>query len=323
MVVPLILTLYGVAAAVLLPRLLARGTWADRAPRLAITVWLASCVSCVAAVVLAGLAVAVPASMVGHGLAHLFEVCAAMLADVTAMSSMDARLALLVSAALTVRLAYCAAVVLLRARRERRQHADMLALLGRHDGDLGAVVLTYDEPVAYCLPGRRGTTVITTGALRALSRPEAAAVLAHERAHLRGRHHLPLAATDAMARAFPRVPLFDRARSEVARLVELLADDVAARRHPRLHLAAALVRLATGRPPAFALGAGGGTAITRLRRLLAPESPLSRHERWAGMAVVAALLAGPAAVAAWPGVSAFLAQHCLEVHDCVDTGLFH
>ncbi|MEU4721305.1 hypothetical protein AB0G06_16920 [Nonomuraea dietziae] len=42
-----------------------------------------------------------------------------------------------------------------------------------------------------------------------------------------------LAAGEAFARAFPFVPLFDVARREVARLIELRADDVAARRHPR------------------------------------------------------------------------------------------
>ncbi|MEV4174132.1 FAD-dependent oxidoreductase [Nonomuraea sp. NPDC049709] len=74
---------------------------------------------------------------------------------------------------------------------------------------------------------------------------------------------LVLAAADALARAFPRVPLFEQARVEVARLVELPADDVAARRHQRIHIAAALVGLATGKVPAFALGAGGETALTR------------------------------------------------------------
>lgn len=117
-------------------------------------------------------------------------------------------------------------------------------------------MVDYDERLAYCLPGRKGHAVITTGALASLAPEQVAAVLAHEQAHLRGRHHLVLAAAEALALAFPRLPLFEQARIEVARLVELLADDVAARRHPRIHIAAALIRLATGRVPAFALGAG-------------------------------------------------------------------
>ncbi|GAB2933852.1 hypothetical protein ACFMQL_05935 [Nonomuraea fastidiosa] len=61
---------------------------------------------------------------------------------------------------------------------------------------------------------------------------------------------------------------------EIARLVELPADDTAARRHP--HTAAALVGLATGK----------------------------------GLVAVTALLAGPAALAAAPGLTARLAHHC-------------
>ncbi|MCG5215923.1 M56 family metallopeptidase, partial [Streptosporangium soli] len=200
--------------------------------------------------------------------------------------------------------------VLIRARGERRRHAEALALLGRHDGRLGALVVDYEERMAYCLPGRNGQTVITTGALRSLAAEQVAAVLAHERAHLRGRHHLVLAGAETLTRAFPRVPLFERARTEIARLIELLADDVAARRHPRIHLAAALVSLATGRVPAFALGAGGATALTRVRRMLNPGAPLARRERLAGLLAVGVLLAGPATVAAAPGISAFLAHHC-------------
>ncbi|GGL59787.1 M56 family metallopeptidase [Planomonospora parontospora] len=313
MIVSMVLVLYAVAAVLVLPRLLSRGAWAERAPRLAICVWLAACASAIASMVLAGVAAAVPGSVVGHGLAGFFEACAAMLSGGTALASAEARLALLGSGLIIARFTYCAAAVLLRARRERRHHAQMLALLGCHDGELGAVVLTYDEPAAYCVPGRRGRAVITTGALQSLAPEEVAAVLAHERAHLRGRHHLVLAAAEALVRAFPGLPLFERARAEVARLIELLADDVAARRHPRIHIASALVRLATGQTPAFMLGAGGETALTRVRRMLGPEVPLCRRERLAGMVAVAVLLAGPAAIAALPGVSSFVAHHCHQL----------
>ncbi|GIH79247.1 M56 family metallopeptidase [Planobispora longispora] len=310
MIVATVLVLYAIAAVGRLPRLLGRGTWAERAPRLAISIWLAACVSAVASVALAAFAAAIPASVVGHGLAAFFEACAALLSDGDLALSPGARAALLGAVLVVARVTHCGAAVLVRARRERRRHADLLAVLGRHDGGLGAVVLEHDEAAAYCLPGRQGKTVITTAALESLAPEQVAAVLAHERAHLRGRHHLVLAAVEAFSVAFPRLPLFARARDEVARLVELLADDVAARHHPRIHLAAALVRLATGRTPAFMLGAGGETALMRVKRMLAPAVPLGRRERLAGLAMVALLLAGPAAVAAIPGVSSLLAHHC-------------
>ncbi|GAA4905635.1 Zn-dependent protease with chaperone function [Nonomuraea thailandensis] len=310
MTVAIVLALYGLCAALALPGLLGRGTWAERAPRLAIALWQAAGVSVAASAVLSAFAVAVPASVVGHGLADLFEACAALLHDEVALSSAGTWAGLAAGGLLVGRVASVGVKVLLRARRERRRHADALALLGKHDHELDAMVVEYDERLAYCLPGRKGHAVITTGALRSLAPEQVAAVLAHEQAHLRGRHHLALAGAEALARAFPRVPLFEQGRREVARLVELLADDVAARRHQRVHLAAALVGLATGRVPAFALGAGGETALTRVRRMLHPHAPLARRQRVAGRLAVTALLAGPAALALAPGVAAFLAHHC-------------
>ncbi|MGN9842639.1 M56 family metallopeptidase [Nonomuraea sp. H19] len=310
MIAAIVLVLYSIAAAIWLPGLGPRAVrWADRAPRLAIVLWQAAGVSVVASAVLAALAIAVPAEVVGHGLAGLFEACAAMLSDGSGLTWAGAG-ALLAAGAVLARVAYCGAAVLLRAGAERREHAAMLGLLGRRDSELGAVVIDYDERLAYCVPGRHAQMVITTGALRTLAPEQVAAVLEHERAHVRGRHHLVLAAADALARAFPGVPLFGRAKGEIARLVELLADDVAARRHPRAQIAAALVRLATGRAPAFTLGAGGETALTRVRRMLNPEAPLGRRERLTGRLAVAVLLGGPAMVALVPGLSSFLAHHC-------------
>ncbi|MFD8564833.1 M56 family metallopeptidase [Streptosporangium canum] len=312
MTVALILATYAVLAAVLLPRALRRARWADRAPRLAISLWLAACASALASAVLAGLTAVVPADAIGHGLARLFEVCAALLSGGSEIpvASAGFRLALLASGLIAGRAGFCVAAVLYRARRERRRHAEGLDLLGRHDGELGAVVVDYDEPLVYCLPGRRSKAVITTAALRSLPPEHVAAVLAHERAHLRGRHHLVLALAEGLARAFPRLPLFTAARDEVTRLIELRADDVAAGHHPRVHIAAALVRLATGRTPAFALGAGGENALTRVQRMLNPAAPLGRREKLAGVTAVALLVAGPAALAAIPGVSSLIAHHC-------------
>ncbi|MEV0344128.1 M56 family metallopeptidase [Nonomuraea sp. NPDC050680] len=310
MIAGIVLVLYTIVAAIWLPELGRRAArWAERAPRLAIVLWQAAGVSVVASAVLAALAFAVPADVVGHGLAELFAICADMLSDGSGLTWTSA-VALPAAVLILARTACCGAAVLLRARVERREHAAMLGLLGRHDTDLGAMVIDYDERLAYCVPGRRAQMVITTGALHTLAPEQVTAVLAHERAHLRGRHHLVLAAAEALARAFPGVPLFDRARTEITRLIELLADDVAARRHPRAQIAAALVRLATGRAPAFTLGAGGETALTRVRRMLNPETPLRRRERLTGLAAVAVLLGGPAMVALVPGVSSFLAHHC-------------
>ncbi|MEV7007029.1 M56 family metallopeptidase [Streptosporangium sp. NPDC051022] len=305
-----VLALYAVVATAAPPRPRGGTGWAERAPRLGIAVWLAACASVVASVLFAAVAVAIPAPVLGHRLAELLEACAMLLSEGVPPASPVTWIALSCAGLIAARIVCCGAAVLVAARRERRRHAGMLDILGHHDGELGAVVLDHGEAAAYCLPGRRGRAVITTGALHSLAPEQVAAVLAHERAHLRGRHHLALAAAETLSRAFFRLPLFARARSEVARLVELRADDVAARRHSRAHIAAALVRLATGNAPAATLGAGGETALIRIRRMLSPAPPLGRGERLAGLAALGALLAGPAAVVAIPGVSSFLAHHC-------------
>src|SRR5690606_21286780 len=119
------------------------------------------------------------AEVVGHGLAGLFEACAAMLNDGSGLTT-TGTVALLSAGAVLVRMVYSGSAVLVKAGVERREHAAMLRLLGRRDGELGAVVIDYDERLAYCLPGRNAQMVITTGALRTLAPEQVAAVLEHE-----------------------------------------------------------------------------------------------------------------------------------------------
>ncbi|NUT39921.1 MAG: M56 family peptidase, partial [Thermoactinospora sp.] len=72
MIAALVLALYTVVAAVWLPVLGRRAArWSERAPRLAIVLWQAGAASVVASAALALLAFAVPAEVVGHGLAGL------------------------------------------------------------------------------------------------------------------------------------------------------------------------------------------------------------------------------------------------------------
>ncbi|WP_066366628.1 M56 family metallopeptidase [Herbidospora mongoliensis] len=309
MIVALVLVVYAAVASVAMPSLMAGTKLAERAPRLAIAVWQAASFSVVASLLLAVFVVVVPAHLVGHGLADLFEACAELLSSRIDLGSAATVTALTLGAVVCARMAYTTIAVLWQSRQARGRHGDALALIGHHDAELDALVVDYDEGLAYCLPGRNGHAVITTGALGALTPAQVAAVLAHEHAHLRGRHHLVLAAAEALDRAFPGVPLFRSGRSEAARLIELLADDVAARRHERVDIAAALVGLATGRVPAFTLGAGGETALVRVLRMLSPEAPLGRAERLAGVFAVVLLIGGPAAMAVMPGISEMIAHH--------------
>ncbi|MFD8482155.1 M56 family metallopeptidase, partial [Kitasatospora sp. NPDC059673] len=86
-------------------------------------------------------------------------------------------------------------------------------------------VLDDDRADAYALPGRPPRIVATTGMLAALSAPERAALLAHERAHLAGRHHLLLAAAEYAAACHPALrPL----RGALGYHLERWADECAA-----------------------------------------------------------------------------------------------
>ena len=155
-------------------------------------------------------------------------------------------------------------------------------------------MLDTPQPAVYCVPGRPATIVLTTGALAVLDRPQLLAVLAHEHAHLAGRHHLLVTLGKAARAGFPGVPLFSRGADEVARLAEMRADDVAARRSGRDTLLQALVAMGTGRPlaaPSASLAATGGAVTARVRRLLDPPSGTSRA--WHGLALAGVLWRWP------------------------------
>jgi len=184
------------------------------------------------------------------------------------------------------------------ARRRASEHAQAAVITGRRFPGTGipplstAVVLDTPQPAVYCVPGRPATIVLTTGALAVLDQPQLRAVLAHEHAHLAGRHHLLVKLGKAARAGFPGVPLFSRGADEVARLAEMRADDVAVRRSGRDTLLEALVAMGTGRPlaaPSTSLAATGGVVTVRVRRLLDPPSGASRACH--GLALAGVLLA--------------------------------
>ncbi|MDI3404160.1 M56 family metallopeptidase [Streptomyces cavernicola] len=177
-----------------------------------------------------------------------------------------------------------------KARRARQRQLDMLALVGSPAMEYDVTIVEHDAPAVYCLPGRACRVVVTQGALDVLSGPQLRAVLAHERAHIEGRHHLFLLVTEAFGRAFPGLPLARHAREQTALLLETAADDHALRFHAREELATAMCEVASGHTPQAALGAGGPGAVIRLRRVLTPQA---RPRRATWMTVVAASVSAP------------------------------
>jgi Zn-dependent protease with chaperone function len=155
-----------------------------------------------------------------------------------------------------------------------------------------AVVLDAPQPIAYCVPGRPATIVLSSGALDVLDPAQLAAVLAHERAHLAGRHHLLITLTRGLGASFPAVPLFTQGPQEVARLAEMCADDAAARHSGRPTLIAALLAMGTGSAvPVAALAAASCAITARLQRLLEPPGRSRRASYGLALVIVTLLLA--------------------------------
>ncbi|MGI6877414.1 M56 family metallopeptidase [Microbacterium sp. gxy059] len=137
-------------------------------------------------------------------------------------------------------------VTMVQFERQRRRHLQLLLLLSVPDPDRERTVVLDDQaPVAYCLPrGIGSVTVLSKGLFTALDDDELAAVIAHERAHVEQRHEVLLVAFRAWRAALPWFPMAARAESEVAALVEMLADDHARRTQPDAVLARAILTVA-------------------------------------------------------------------------------
>ena len=305
MTVAAVLVAYAAGLGILGPRMLGRARWTARAPLLAIVTYLAAGWSVIAALGLAGLTLAVHATALGGGLSHLIGACVHRLQATygTPGGATVAGLGLTLAGAVVARTALTAMAHFRAAGRQALRHAQTARLVGQPEPALGAVLVEHDQPAAYCVAGQP-TVILTTGAVQALDPGQLDAVLAHERAHLTGRHHRLLAMARIGREVLPFLPLMRDAEEQVARLVELHADDAATRaRDPRL-LATALVVLATAASPASALAAGATNSVQRIHRLLGPGEPLGRARRQLLRATAAALALTPVLLALTPAVVA-------------------
>lgn len=307
------LLVYAVVLGALGPLAYRHDGWLARAPRLGATLLLAAGWSVLTALFLAGLTVALPGTALASGLSHVLGACIVRLraAYVTPGGAAVAGAGLTLSGAIALRVAW-ACVQLVRDRRtERRRQRTLITLCGKHTAELDAVILDTPQPAAYCLAGRENTVFLTSGTIRLLTRPQLAAVLAHEQAHLGARHHRLLAAAALAAHAIPELPILRELPRRIRRLLEMHADDLAARTHDPETLATALVAVATAGPglaspsaPSAALAAAGSDTTERIRRLLLPPVTLSPRCRRTVRAGVAALGLIPLLVALTPAAVA-------------------
>ncbi|MET9103679.1 M56 family metallopeptidase [Streptomyces antibioticus] len=268
------------------PRLMLRSSWPHRAPALAAAVWHALAVAFSITAALAAYNLAVPTEHLHAGLVGLLHSCGLDVGSAHPDPDTADRLAVSLPATIVAALVASFAFYLVRARRARTRHRKAVDLVGRHSPHLNAIVLPYDVPAAYCLPGLRPRIVISEAAVRCLTPEQLDAVLAHEQSHVTGRHHLALIAMEAFRSVFRRLPLARHAREQTALLLEMVADDRALRTHSRDALATVMYKMAQARTPAGALSAGGQTVLIRLRRVLGPRRT-AHPVLWGSMAVAA------------------------------------
>lgn len=278
---------------------------ADRAPRLAVAAWYAAVATVGSSLVAAvALLVATPE--------HSWErLCALVRLCVEALRGAHdwigvllAAFALAGAAIVAFRIGVAAVGTLGASMRGRHRQARLVDAAGRRLPGTDATVVDHDVATAYLVPGRHPTIVVTSAAVAALTGRELAAVIAHEQGHRSGRHHLLVDGMRVLNRAFPRSRFLAVAHAQVALLVEICADEAAARRHSRIDLARALVTMAEAQASPAVLAASGGDALTRIKRLLSPPDPLGRGTRAGLTAVLATMASAPVVVAAlalaWP-----------------------
>lgn len=177
------------------------------------------------------------------------------------------------------------------------------------------MVVEDPNPVAYALPRRCRAIVVSRRLIDTLTPDELSAVLTHEQAHLRQRHHLILTLLESISRPLRAVPLVRTVSAAVPHYLEVAADNTARGHAGTAVLASALLKIgeipkqpAAARPEPLALHAAG---TDRIRQLVAPH-----HSTGATVSTVAVVTAGLALLAASAAV------HLPYAH-AVLTGCFH
>ena len=312
MISALLLATYALVAGTLGASWLRDACWPSLAPRLAIAAWQALASSVLLSLAAAGLALAISFPHVSADLASLFNLCAENLRHSYASpgGALTALGGVTLFLMLVTRAAWCAVQTWVSDHRERTARVAAFDLVGRPDVVPGALVVDHEAPYAFCIGGRRHRIVLTSGLLDTLGPVELDAVLAHERAHLRQRHHATLVVCRALFGTIaPLCPAFRTALPLVQLYAELCADDGARRRTGPGPLRDALTRLACLPAPAGTLAASAQDVEARLSRLNGrPRHLRHRASAAAGLGIAAAvvvplaLAVAPAVAIAWEGI---------------------
>ena len=262
-------------------------------PSAVLSCWWAVVVGVVGAVLVALAFLALPDRAGASPLGRLADVCVSALGHAR-NPQLEVALALGTAAVLCVLLGRVLLVggrASVRRRRHVRGHLDLLGQFARSDAQV--LWVPHNTPLAFSIAGRRPVIVATSALDAQLPAESVRAVLAHERAHLAGRHHFQIALADALSAAMPAVPLFARAPDAVRRLVEFSADAAAARLHGSDAVALALGVMGHQPGPPGGLAMSGDDLDARLLRLRGPLRSVNRRRARVahmGSAVTSAVL---------------------------------
>lgn len=282
---PVLLGLIGLALALPVPALLARTSWPLLVPRAGIVLWQSFALAAILAI--SGAALSTALWLVTHDRLTWWRVAL----HLTILG---------VGVLVWSRFWWAAWTVWRETQSRRRRQRHLVDLLGEADGMAPALrILREETPIAYCVPGLASSRIVVSqGTISTLSATEYAAVLEHERAHVRRRHDLVLEAFTVLHRAFPRVLRTDAPLQQSQIMVELLADDAARRSFGEAPVAGAIVALAGAPTPAGALGSGGAARI-RMARLGDPD-PRHPVASVAAYTISAVVLLAPTVLLAVP-----------------------
>lgn len=215
-------------------------------PGLALSAWTISLVLFVLTLVAAPVALVTRPGLHVPRLRSLVLTCAESLQNDDQLAWLPfAELALVsVATALVLRIGFVGFTLVSHHRHQTARHLAMLKLVCHKksgDGVSETLWLKSEYPAAYSIAAGRGVVVATDG-LSALTPQQRRAVLGHEHAHLRGRHHQLVLFAEILSAALPFVPLCRQAPAWLRVLTELAADRHAAREFGTEAVRSALVR---------------------------------------------------------------------------------
>ena len=138
-------------------------------------------------------------------------------------------------------------------------------------------VIQHDDPTAFALSNRRWGIVVSTALLRLLNTEELGAVVAHEAAHVRQRHHLIIGLVQGVLAPLRWVPLVAAISAAVPHYLEMAADNAARDENGTAVMASALLKIGEKGGPTVAQHAGGAVVLhaagtDRIRHLVAPPN---------------------------------------------------